>query len=107
MTASNVLMLLGAIVTASGLLRIWIRNSDIRFGWPGWARKLGGKLRQWLRFGRPVHHTGDGHLAVNVELTAEGFLTAKVKVIRTEAERLEAVEQAIQALAEQHARRAG
>jgi hypothetical protein len=123
--AGNVLALLGALVTGYGLLRIWRRTappgpvqtiapigieSGEAFGLPtvtsdnpnrstAWVRKLGHKARRWVRFGRPIHHTGDASLDVTVTTTAGGEVTDG----GTEGERLARLEQAIGDLREQQA----
>jgi hypothetical protein len=124
-----VLTLLGALVTGYGLLRIWLRTappgappgpvqtiapagipSGEAFGTPtvtsgdptrspARMRKLGHKARRWVRFGRPIHHTADASLDVTVTTTAGGEVTQG----GTEGERFARLEQAIDALREQHA----
>jgi hypothetical protein len=125
-TVGNVLVLLGTIVTACGLLYTWSRNappskspvqsisatgipSGEAFGtptitqergpshWTTWARRA----KLWARFGRPVHHTADAHVIVAPTITATARMPAPH--IGTEAARVARVEQAIDALTEQHA----
>ncbi|MCU1701365.1 MAG: hypothetical protein JWR34_7428 [Mycobacterium sp.] len=100
-TVSNVFSLLGAMVTAYGLLCLWRRTSDTPSRWCTWLRKLGQKARRWVRFGSagPIHHTIDSSLAVTADTTGG------LGLIRggTEGERLARLEQVIDALREQQA----
>lgn len=100
-TAGNVLVLLGTIVTACGLLIIWGQNSDTPQRWRARWRQFTAKAKRWARFGRPVHHTADAQLIVVPSITA----TARVGVPRvgTAADHLARIERAIDELAERTA----
>lgn len=94
MTTANVLTLVGAIITAYGVIGILRRNWD---GWPAWVRQLTGRAKRFLRFGRPVHHTADAHRDITATITASGV------VLTGGADDLIHIWQAIDSLTEQQA----
>jgi hypothetical protein len=102
-TAGNVLVLLGAIVTAYGVSVLWWQNSDTPQKWRAGLRNLIAKVKRWARFGRPVVHTAEAHLIVVPTMTATGRIGTPRVSVMTEAERLAHLYERIDALAEQHA----